>query len=143
MESEGRLLFVCGSCGYYYRSGTELSVGDAARGHGNCGVGYGRASATDQKGSVSLDRQREKILALVESLGIEIMPDGIIGEVGSGADRERPGLRAVRDLVVNGEVGYILMYSADRLSRDSRELQDIVRECQEFGVELRFAEDYE
>ena len=92
--------------------------------------------------SAAYNRQREKVLALAESLGIDILPDGIISEVGSGADRERPALRALRDLVVDGEVGYILVYSVDCLSRNVRVLLDIVRECQEFGVELCFAEDY-
>ena len=145
METEVRFLFVCGRCGYHHRFETKLSVGDAARDHRDCdgGVGYARVSATGQEGSVSLDRQREAVLALAERLDIRIVPDGIINEVGSGADRERPGLQALRDLVVNGEVGYILVYSVDRLSRDGRVLLDFVRECQEFGVEICFAEDYE
>ena len=145
METEGRFLFFCCRCGYHHRFGTKLSVGDAAHGQGNCGigVGYARSSVAGQEGRVSLDRQLEKILAFAERLDIEIVPDGIYTDLGSGADRERPGLRALRDLVVNGEVGYILMCSVDSLSRDVRVLLDIVRECQEFGVELCFAEDYE
>lgn len=83
-------------------------------------IGYRRVSSLDQ----NLDRQ---------DLG---HVDKIFEEKISGADRERPQLRAMIDYARDGDE--VIIYSIDRLARNMRDLTEIVDELNAKGAAVRF-----
>lgn len=83
-------------------------------------IGYRRVSSLDQ----NLDRQE---LGRVDKLFEEKI---------SGADRERPQLRAMIDYARDGDE--VIIYSIDRLARNLKDLTEIVEELNTKGAAVRF-----
>jgi len=84
-------------------------------------VGYMRVSSIDQ----NLDRQLD---------GIEL--DRVYEEKISGMDRERPQLKECLSFLRDGDV--LCVHSMDRLSRNLKDLLNIVSELIEKNVTVRF-----
>lgn len=84
-------------------------------------VGYLRVSSVDQ----NLDRQLD---------GVDL--DRVYEEKQSGKDRERPQLKECLSFLREGDVLYV--HSMDRLSRNLKDLLDIVSELVEKNVSVRF-----
>ena len=78
-----------------------------------------RVSSQTQRQRETIGSQREAVLDHCRSRGWEI-PDGceFADDGFSGATLERPALEALRDSVARGEVGTVLVWSVDRLSRN-------------------------
>ncbi|RXV70950.1 recombinase family protein [Burkholderia stabilis] len=84
-------------------------------------IGYIRVSTVDQ----STERQLE---------GVDLFMDKA-----RGTDTERPQLQAALDYLRDGDT--LLVYSMDRLARNTEDLLRMVRELTERGVTVQFAKD--
>jgi DNA invertase Pin-like site-specific DNA recombinase len=91
-------------------------------------IGYIRVSTEAQaREAVSLDAQRERIEAYVTAKGLALvgvlMDDGV-----SGKTLDRPGLQALLDRCRTGEVGHVIVWKLDRLTRRARHLLRLVED---------------
>jgi DNA invertase Pin-like site-specific DNA recombinase len=84
-------------------------------------VGYIRVSSVDQNEGRQLD-------------GLEL--DKVFTDKASGKDTDRPKLQAALDYVREGDV--LVVHSMDRLARDMRDLQTLVKDLTERGVTVEF-----
>ena len=91
---------------------------------------YCRVSTSRQEEEgTSLDTQLEQCRAYAETNGHEVREDHIFLEQYSGADLIlRPMLSHVRELVADGIIETVIVYSTDRLSRDQLDLPNLVHE---------------
>jgi site-specific DNA recombinase len=80
-------------------------------------IGYCRVSTEDQaREGVSLDNQETKIRAYADLNGMELL-DIIRDEGVSGKSMDRPGTNRISQLIESGEIGAVIVYKLDRLSR--------------------------
>lgn len=92
--------------------------------------GYARVSSIDQ----NLARQEDALKAA----GVHL--DNILADKASGKNTDREKLRTLRDMVLrSGDT--LIVTSMDRLSRNLRDLFDIVKELSEKGVTVRFLKE--
>jgi DNA invertase Pin-like site-specific DNA recombinase len=87
-------------------------------------VGYIRVSSLDQ----NTERQLE---------GIEL--DKVFTDKASGKDTARPQLQAALDYVREGDV--LVVHSMDRLARNMRDLQNVVKDLTDKGVTVEFVSE--
>ena len=87
-----------------------------------------------------MEFQREKTLALAESLGLVVAPEHILDEVGSGADPFRPLFMHLWKLVDALEVLHVVAYRTDRLARDELQVASFIRHCRNQGVRVHYAD---
>lgn len=100
---------------------------------------YTRVSTEDQeREGTSLQSQLQFCQDKALELGYEVDEDHIISEVYSGLTLERPKLTELRESVRREEVGAIIVYSTDRLSRDPIHLLLLVEECDKKQINLCF-----
>lgn len=104
-------------------------------------VGYVRVS-TEQQASegVSLDAQEEKIRVYASLYGLPLA-DVVRDEGESAKNLNRPGVQRVLDLVRRQEVGAVIVYRLDRLTRSVRDLGEILNGIQRAGVALHSVEE--
>jgi site-specific DNA recombinase len=100
-------------------------------------VGYCRVSTEEQaREGLSLEAQRARITATCEAQGLalaEILVDA--GE--SGKNLDRPQLQVLLDRVQAGQVGAVVVYRLDRLTRRTRDLLELVEDVfKPHGVQL-------
>lgn len=89
-------------------------------------IGYIRVS-TDQQadGGLSLDAQREKLAAYATAMDLELVE--VFEDAGvSAKSLERPGLRDALTRLERGEAGGLLITKLDRLTRNVRDLGELV-----------------
>jgi DNA invertase Pin-like site-specific DNA recombinase len=80
-------------------------------------AGYSRVSSEDQaRDGVSLEAQREKIRLLAELHGLELA-EMVTDAAVSARTLDRPGLSRVLALLDAGEVGGVVVFKLDRLTR--------------------------
>ncbi len=106
-------------------------------------VGYVRMSTPGQDDGYSRWFQREKICGVVDGLGARMPSKFLIEEVASGADRWRPGLKKVWDLIAESKtngIRYFVTYDSDRLAREPLDSGLFLRHCKENGVKAYFAD---
>ena len=99
---------------------------------------YARVSTEEQaKEGTSLDSQIEAMLAWASDNGYRVPKEYVFREEWSGAVLERPQLDRVRELARQGNVQGVLVYSWDRLSRNTTH-QHVLRHllCEKNGVDL-------
>jgi len=91
-------------------------------------LGYVRVSTDEQvREGVSLDVQRERILAYATAKGIELA--GILADEGvSGKDLGRPALQKLLACCESGDVSHVVVWKLDRLTRRTRHLLSLVEE---------------
>ncbi|MCS6840109.1 MAG: recombinase family protein [Roseiflexus sp.] len=78
---------------------------------------YVRVSSDDQQDNNSLHTQREACLRYAMNHGMDVID--VQEDVMSGAVLDRPGLTAARQALRSGEAQALIVYSMDRLSRNS------------------------
>jgi DNA invertase Pin-like site-specific DNA recombinase len=88
-------------------------------------VGYRRVSSVDQNEARQLD-------------GIEL--DKEFTDKASGKDTNRPQLQAALDYLREGDV--LKVHSMDRLARDMRDLQGLVKQLTDKGVTVEFVKEH-
>jgi len=89
-------------------------------------IGYVRVSSDQQAESgLSLEHQREKVRAAA-SLHDLALQDVIVDAAESAATLDRPGMRRVIDLVRGKKVDAVIVLKLDRLTRNVRDLADLL-----------------
>ena len=86
-------------------------------------IGYARVSTLDQKPALQIDA--------LKSVGCE----RIFTEKASGAQRDRPELKAALEYLRSGDT--LVVWKLDRLARSMRQLIETVEDLQARGIELR------
>jgi DNA invertase Pin-like site-specific DNA recombinase len=99
-------------------------------------IAYARVSTEDQaREGVSLDAQEARIAAYSIAMGF------VIDEVGRDAGEsakslKRPGIAQILDAARRGEVHRIVVAKLDRLTRNVRDLADLIDLCAKHDVAL-------
>jgi site-specific DNA recombinase len=100
---------------------------------------YARVSSDRQKEEQTIASQTEALIEHCRQEGYTVPDEWIFQDDGySGATLIRPGLERVRDLVVEGQIENVLVYSPDRLSRKYAYQILLVEEFARHGVEIVF-----
>jgi len=111
-----------------------MTVG-IGNGHWKTALIYCRTATEGQGHTTALDRQEAACIDHAQSLGYAV--GRITREVASGIRlAERPLLTRDREDLKSGEFGALIVYSADRLSRDQAHVATIAAECRTAGVDL-------
>lgn len=91
-------------------------------------VGYVRVSREEQaRDGVSLDAQRARVAAYATAKGLEL-GDVLADEGLSGKDLNRPALEDLLNRCRRGEVGHVIVWKLDRLTRRTRHLLSLVED---------------
>lgn len=95
---------------------------------GRVAVGYVRVSTDEQaREGVSIQVQSSRIRAYAEAKGFAI--DDVVADEGrSGKNLDRPGLRELLKRCDRGEVGHVIVWRLDRLTRRTRHLLSLVED---------------
>ena len=101
---------------------------------------YARVSTAQQEDGTSLETQVDACLLRAAADGRKVELQHILREQASGADSDRRLLTQLRQLVRQGDVGTVLIYSPDRLSRNPLDLMVISEEFSEAGARLIFVQ---
>lgn len=104
-------------------------------------IGYTRVSTDEQaKEGISLDNQKDRVTEYCRYRGfdlVEIIEDaGISG----GKNKARPGFIQLLNRMETGDIGVIVLYSLERLSRDMLTLLALERLLDERDIELHTVE---
>jgi site-specific DNA recombinase len=98
---------------------------------------YARVSSDRQKENHTIASQTAALLAHASAHGYAVPAEWVFEDEGySGAVLARPGLEALRDLAAEGQIGAVLIYSPDRLSRKYAYQILLAEELSRCGVEL-------
>ena len=99
-------------------------------------IGYARVSTEGQGADgVSLEAQRAKIQAQAAVKDFDLV--GIDADIASAKRADnRDGLQRVLGVVRGGQVGAVVVYALDRLTRNLADLQGILDLCERRGVKL-------
>lgn len=100
-----------------------------------CGI-YVRISTTQQEEGTSIETQIERCVEAAEARGYQVKSDLIYRDTWTGAEVERPALDQLRRSVERGNLDAVMVYSADRLSRDPLHLLTLLREFSDSRVAL-------
>ena len=108
-----------------------------ARRAATAAIGYARVSREEQaREGVSLDAQRARVTAYAQAKGLELV--GILTDEGlSGKDLARPALEDLVARCQRGEVGHVIVWKLDRLTRRTHHLLSLVEDLfHTRGIEL-------
>jgi site-specific DNA recombinase len=101
---------------------------------------YLRVSSSVQEDGYSLDTQLDRCQSHAREHGYEVI--AVFREVFTGVELwERPQLTALREAVRRREVGVVIAYSIDRLSRDPVHLGVVLSEAEHAGVAVEFVSE--
>ena len=89
----------------------------------------------EEKGT-SLESQVEECLAKAREDGFSVPEDYTFRDVESGAHWHRAGLESAIQLGREGKIKRIYVHSYDRVSRDPLDMLNILRACEDAGVQL-------
>lgn len=91
-------------------------------------IGYARVSTIEQcSEGVSLGMQQERIHAYATAKGLELV-EVLVDEGRSGKDLKRPALQDLLARCDRGEVGHVIVWKLDRLTRRTRHLLSLVED---------------
>src|SRR5208283_5556501 len=100
---------------------------------------YARVSSERQKEEHTIASQIAALIEHAQNEGYTIPDEWIFQDEGySGAMLVRPGLERLRDLSAEGQIGTVLIYSPDRLSRKYAYQVLLVEEFSRHGVGVVF-----
>ena len=103
---------------------------------------YCRVSTEDQeKEGSSLASQRDYCRRKALDAGYEVPESLIFSEVFSGADKDRPKLNDLRQLIRSHGIDALVCYATDRLARNPIHIAIIAEECEKRGIELIFVSE--
>lgn len=100
-------------------------------------VTYSRVSTEEQTEGYSIPVQLEGTKKKAQEEGYTILEE-LVDEGHSGATLDRPALSRVRELAGSREIGAVVIYDPDRLSRKLSHLMILTEELEGQGVELIF-----
>jgi site-specific DNA recombinase len=100
---------------------------------------YARVSSDRQKQDHTIASQTTALVEYAKTNGYAVPPHWVFQDEGySGANLQRPGLEALRDLAAQGQMTTVLIYSPDRLSRKYAYQVLLVEELARCGVDTVF-----
>jgi site-specific DNA recombinase len=100
---------------------------------------YARVSSERQKEEKTIESQTSALKEFAHAENYVVPESWVFEDEGySGATLARPGLERLRDLVSEGQVEIVLVYSPDRLSRRYAYQVLLLEEFARQGVEVRF-----
>ena len=100
---------------------------------------YTRVSSDRQKENHTIASQTAALMEYAKNNGYVVPAEWTFQDEGySGASLVRPGLEALRDLAVQGQITTVLIYSPDRLSRKYAYQVLLMEELSRCGVEIVF-----
>ena len=117
---------------------------------------YARVSSDDQRGNYSIPTQVEECLRYAQSQGYSIVGSQLVdpktgrdvssssGAVSafvddaSGTSLVRPSLDALRDFIDRVGVDVVIVYAVDRLTRDTYDLETLIRSLETRNVKVEF-----
>jgi DNA invertase Pin-like site-specific DNA recombinase len=101
-------------------------------------IGYCRVSTEEQaREGVSMEAQRKRLDAYCTAQGYELIGiESDNGTSGSVAPGKRPGLARALALVRKGEADGLLALKLDRISRNARDMLELVDDCRRQGWRL-------
>ncbi len=107
----------------------DRRAGDEAEGRQpRPAVGYARVSTIEQGSEgVSLEMQQQRIEAYATAKGLDLA-DVLVDEGRSGKDLKRPALQELLARCDRGEVGDVIVWKLDRLTRRTRHLLSLVED---------------
>jgi len=98
---------------------------------------YGRISMLHERNQEAVDRQERLAREWAERNGREILDPLYLDENISALRRKvRPGFAALCDAIRSGSVRALIAYHPDRLTRNTRELEDLIDLLDEHAVEV-------
>jgi DNA invertase Pin-like site-specific DNA recombinase len=95
------------------------------------GLSYARVSKSIQ---TSIPGQQERIARLGRQLEVPITRE--LADTGSGMRRNRDGYQLLLSEAETGHYSHILLFKADRLARDSAELQTVIKRLWWLGLKV-------
>ena len=100
---------------------------------------YARVSSEQQKEAHTINSQISALRDEATRKGWQVPEEWIFCDEGySGASLDRPGLEAIRDLVYEGQLSYVLVYAPDRLARKYALQALLLEEFARGGAEVEF-----
>ena len=100
---------------------------------------YARVSSDKQKEDQTISSQLAALMEFAQTQGTPVPSEWIFQDEGySGSTLVRPGLESLRDLVAEGQIGTVLIYSPDRLSRKYAYQVLLMEEFSRHGTEVIF-----
>lgn len=90
----------------------------------------------DEDGELRLLRFMTYCRRYAEAEGFEVV--GEFRDCGSGMDRDRPGLNALRRMVAEQPMNAVVVYNPSQLARSKWHLASLSREFAQHGVKLYF-----
>jgi site-specific DNA recombinase len=100
---------------------------------------YARVSSERQKDDQTIESQIAALKEEAHRRGWELRPERIFCDEGySGANLERPGLEALRDLVYEGAISTVFAFAPDRLARKYALQVLLLEEFARSGTEVEF-----
>ena len=97
-------------------------------------VAYSRVSTDKQR--CSLDGQEQTCIERAHAKGWQVVE--CIRDIASGCSLDRPGIQQLRHMLSERSVDVIIAYSVDRLSRCQGQLDLLLSEAEQAGVQLEF-----
>jgi site-specific DNA recombinase len=100
---------------------------------------YARVSGDKQREEQTIESQRSELLEWATELGLAVPDEWQFLDNGySGGALVRPALERLRDLVAEGVIEHVLIYSPDRLAREYAHQVLLLEEFRQAGADARF-----
>lgn len=81
-----------------------------------------------------LKNQKKELYDYAEQMGFTVI--GCSEDLGTGLDRERPGLAKVEKAAEQGEMEVLLVKKMSRLGRDTTQMLEFLRGMEQLGIKL-------
>lgn len=99
-------------------------------------VMYLRQSKDVAKDGLAIARQREACEALAARRGWTVARVFIDNDVSATASRRRPAYDEMIALAERGEVGTVIVWAVDRLTRRLTDLEDLIEKCERYQLKV-------
>jgi len=100
---------------------------------------YARVSSDKQREEQTIESQRSELLEWAAELGLAVPGEWQFLDDGcSGGTLVRPALERLRDLIAEGVIERVLIYSPDRLAREYAHQVLLLEEFRQVGADAQF-----
>jgi DNA invertase Pin-like site-specific DNA recombinase len=95
---------------------------------------YARISSDPEHDQLGVTRQLEDCRALAARRGWQVLDEYVDDDKGAWSGKPRPEYRRMLGDIEDGQVGAVLVWHTDRLTRHPRELEEYIEVCEPRGV---------
>ena len=95
---------------------------------------YARISSDPEHDQLGVTRQLEDCRALADRRGWQVLDEYVDDDKGAWAGKPRPQYRRMLGDIEDGQVGAVVVWHTDRLTRHPRELEQYIEACEPRGV---------